>query len=569
MKKLLLSLSFLLICPFVFAQDSTINGYDYTSAEMLEFNGISGTPSASLTGKAKVYFDNSSGKLKCSQNGSSYADCIGASGTSGWIDGGSNVYNVNTSDSVAIGTTTPLYPLHVKGPMVIEGTPTPRLYAKSNDGGNSLVFNRYSGQEAYDMFFGENADTGDAFFRGQGGFYFGDQSNPAIFASGSSQNAAIGYAGVVSGAKLRTYNRAGSFNQGTINLTATIDTGIGSNYLAGDNIEYRVSAYKIIGGVIVRCSDPASTSIVLSNDTDSVIVEWDDVSGVDGYIIERNLNSGGFSYYVNTGTSAIYDADELGFWTSGSIFDSYDTALTRDVYYNYYNGSGIYDVSDTDGYARFNKGSFNSTVAIGTTSTSSTMEVRSVDSSSSTLLVNRSNGSLGTSDTLTPEYSHLVLKNPSGGQSMLVFTDGSDNVWGGVRADSAANFNWHSAGGYHAFFTSNSAGYATTALALALVGNGAAIGPTSGNSTQFVKNKFDVWGAASIGYTSWGAMPTAPTNGLAVNGALVTGGNVGIGTTSTDAALTIPALKSTTGTKYLCINTSGKVISSASACSGT
>ncbi len=95
MKKLLLSLSFL-ICPVAFAQQTTIDGYNYTEAEMLEFDGISGSPSTSTTGKAKMYFDSDTGTLQCSEDGGAYGDCVG-----GGV-GGSGTVSSGTADRVAI-----------------------------------------------------------------------------------------------------------------------------------------------------------------------------------------------------------------------------------------------------------------------------------------------------------------------------------------------------------------------------------------------------------------------------------------------------------------------------------
>ncbi len=103
--------------------------------------------------------------------------------------------NAYVASKLGIGVTSALSPLHVKGDFLLEGNPTPRIYAKSNDG-NSLVFNRYSGQESYPMYFGENGDTGNTFFRAQGTFYFGDQTTPAITAIGSSGK--VGIKGITS-----------------------------------------------------------------------------------------------------------------------------------------------------------------------------------------------------------------------------------------------------------------------------------------------------------------------------------------------------------------------------------
>ena len=98
---------------------------------------------------------------------------------------------IETLQSVGIQTNNPLYPLHVYGPLMVEGNPTPRIYAKSNDGSNSLVFDRYTGQSSYAMYFGENADTGATYFRGAGNFYVGNQSTPAIFANGNTGQVGI------------------------------------------------------------------------------------------------------------------------------------------------------------------------------------------------------------------------------------------------------------------------------------------------------------------------------------------------------------------------------------------
>ena len=158
----LLILSLFIYLP-VYAQDTTIDGYDYTTSYLLEYNGIVGSPSTSNTGMARTYFDASSGKLKCSENGGAYADCVGSGsgsgnigigtantiafwpttttigslptdtypsltelsyvkgatsplqeqidglgvGVGGWTDGGTNVFVSVTTDNVAIGTTTP------------------------------------------------------------------------------------------------------------------------------------------------------------------------------------------------------------------------------------------------------------------------------------------------------------------------------------------------------------------------------------------------------------------------------------------------------------------------------
>lgn len=65
----------LLVWFFSFA-GTGINGYDYTDVEILQYQGIIGSPSTSVIGKAKIYLDSTSGKLKCSENGGAYTDCV-------------------------------------------------------------------------------------------------------------------------------------------------------------------------------------------------------------------------------------------------------------------------------------------------------------------------------------------------------------------------------------------------------------------------------------------------------------------------------------------------------------
>ncbi len=91
MKNILLAI-LMLFSSNLYAYES-IDGYEYIDANMIEFDGINGSPSTSDTNKAKVYFDVASGKLKCSENGGAYADCVGAGGGGG----GSGTVNTGTA----------------------------------------------------------------------------------------------------------------------------------------------------------------------------------------------------------------------------------------------------------------------------------------------------------------------------------------------------------------------------------------------------------------------------------------------------------------------------------------
>lgn len=84
-------------CLPVKAQDSTST----TNVSTVKWRGRTSAPSLSTTGNAVCYFDNSSGKLKCSQNGGAFADWVGGGGGGG-TPGGSNT-QVQFNDSGSFG----------------------------------------------------------------------------------------------------------------------------------------------------------------------------------------------------------------------------------------------------------------------------------------------------------------------------------------------------------------------------------------------------------------------------------------------------------------------------------
>ena len=72
----------LLITSVALADDTYVNGYKHSNAEVLNFNGLSSS-SVSDSGKARMYFDSDTSTLQCSQDGGAYADCVTASATNG------------------------------------------------------------------------------------------------------------------------------------------------------------------------------------------------------------------------------------------------------------------------------------------------------------------------------------------------------------------------------------------------------------------------------------------------------------------------------------------------------
>ncbi|RLC88221.1 MAG: hypothetical protein DRJ03_03490 [Chloroflexi bacterium] len=99
MKRILYALPFLLIASQVFAFDDIwVQGKQRADVDILSFDAMS-APSVSGLGEARMYFDATANKLKCSENGGAYADCVGGGGTALTvqdIDGTPTVNDVDT-----------------------------------------------------------------------------------------------------------------------------------------------------------------------------------------------------------------------------------------------------------------------------------------------------------------------------------------------------------------------------------------------------------------------------------------------------------------------------------------
>lgn len=318
--------------------------------------------------------------------------------------------------------------------------------------------------------------------------------------------------------------------------------GLGS-YVNGTPVYYYLWAYRIVEGQEVF-SPGYSAGEIDYTDFDSGTLTWNPSSNTDldgqpfsGYRVYRSQN-GGPTSYVDVGFVGTFTDSNSTAWISDDggphqpKFDAYIQKYTPST-----DATHIYTVmgqsGSFSGHVSGATGYFSSSVGIGYANPTSTLDISDISGDSQpTVTIYRDNASLGAADVLTATFASLVLKNTNGSmQTLLVFTDSTDAVKGGVRTDYPGNFNWHSTG-YQAFYTSNSAGYGTAAVALVMVGNQVAISPTSGNSANWVKNNLTVWGNASIGYD---ANNSAPTNGLLVAGA------VGFGVTSPTAYLHLKA----------------------------
>lgn len=81
MKRILFIIFLVLISHNSYAQNTFIDGNSISDADIIEFEGIS-EPATSPSDKARMYFDVTSGTLKCSQDGGAYSDCAGTTITS-------------------------------------------------------------------------------------------------------------------------------------------------------------------------------------------------------------------------------------------------------------------------------------------------------------------------------------------------------------------------------------------------------------------------------------------------------------------------------------------------------
>ncbi len=158
MKKLFISLLLLLMMTTqCFAQNCevSIDGNSICDFKITDWYGLSSAPALSSVGTARVYFDFASGKLKCSEDGNAYANCVGSGGGgSGNVQNGtlnivpvyvgistvgpsSNVYIVG--QNVGIGTSIPSAGLSVMSGSVGIGTWKPDISGLEISGKTSTI----------------------------------------------------------------------------------------------------------------------------------------------------------------------------------------------------------------------------------------------------------------------------------------------------------------------------------------------------------------------------------------------------------------------------------------------
>ena len=145
------------------ACDITVDGYQYCDFDLTEYNGLSSAPSLSNAGSGRIYFDTAAGKLKCSEDGGAYTDCVGGGGGggTGTVTSVSVVTANGISGSVATATSTPaitltlgaITPSSVNG-IAFTGASTPALTVTGTSSisgantGDNATNTQYSGLAA-------------------------------------------------------------------------------------------------------------------------------------------------------------------------------------------------------------------------------------------------------------------------------------------------------------------------------------------------------------------------------------------------------------------------------------
>lgn len=446
-------------------------------------------------------------------------DGSGLTGLSGgsWVDGGTNVYVSPTTDNVAIGTTTPTSKLTVAG--TISAT------AFTGDGS------------------GLTGISG-----GSGGWTDGGTN---VYPTLTTDNIAIGTTTPFSSSKITV--KGGTATDADDFIGLFVQNGVTPDVVgAGSNVAHR--------------------SIMVQGDGAAYIGGRDVTNDIE-FFMGTSITGVGFGGTTSSHPFQIRSAgtSRMQFGTDGNVGIGTSTPNARLTVMG--TGTGATPIqtwrnsSSTQRMVVMDSG----VVGIGTAGPRSTLDVAGDVTVGNGAFTNTSanedlyvEGNLEVDGTVYGDGSGLTNLSAGGwtdGGAFVYATTSTDNVGIGttapnqkfqIKESSTANTSFESwntnASGLASFRAVND----TNKRAQLVCTGGSYVVPNVCGMLVTTGDKF------SIGEEDG-------TQNVTVDG----NGNVGIGSTSPNSILNIPSLKSTTGTRYLCIGTTGIITSSATACSGT
>lgn len=464
-----------------------------------------------------------------------------ATGSGGWTDGGTNVYVSTSTDKVGIGSTTPRAKFDVIGAGYFDDTVTV--------GGSSQIQFTTNGETI--------SNTNDGYNDFSGGITTGGNIGVGVSVPTKAMH-------VVGDARIT----------GLVSCD-TIDTDSSGNLSCGTDASGGGSGGWTDGGTNVYNTDTSdNVGIGTTTPTSKLTVAGaiTTTGTTAGSVVLSEASANGSNTVTVSAPSSLTGDRTCTVEDDATPFDSCITAPVASGWTD--GGTDIYTSTTSDN------------VGIGTTTPTATLLVQNVSTSNSFrvndslndvspfVIDNAGNVGIGT---FLPVSALLYMKQ-SADTSTSGFAVLNTNLTGSVRFWSDVGNNGRLDGA-----TTGANPVLINAAGAGNVGIGTTVASGRLHIVENTAYQIKVQNTdAGGGYWNIGQMDNGSSSGgsrlvfvpdsaTATSSALtlMNSGNVGIGTFSAGAILSIPSLKSSSGTRYLCIDTSGNVSSSASACSGT
>ena len=528
----------------------------------------------------------------------------------GWTQVGSNTYTTALSSNVGIGTTTPQGGLVVINGDVGIGTfvpnaildigPNTSITEDVGVAGSRAMFGYDANGPGINGNLAINAGTGEGIE-----FYVGGTNGTFLSGTEAEYISSVGNIGLGTttpqGGLVVTNGNVGigtwapaaalvvmNGNVGVGTSTASYPLQVTS---ASGTSAYFSSTASSNGGILinngttgqqsnVQFADAGTTKYTIGKQTDNSF-----------FMNDASLSRDFFRY--TTGSNVVLQPVSgnvgVGSTNPGQLLDvngSIRVTSTNPLYFGSDNTASIQASAATSGDMRFltNNNEYMRVTSVGTVGVGTSTPNALLDVRGNIYFGPTSNGTGGNQQRLTSDGSGASLRfqspsniiiQPNSGAGKTTFSatnvceDGSNFCVGssnvGIGTWISSNLLSVAGGGIGVGATISSAYVAlASAPAGGIIAEGnVGIGTTNPQAALVITR-------GNVGIGTW----TAAGGNLIING----GGNVGIGSAwpqaeldlgTSSTPLAMPGIKSTTGTRYLCINTNGVVISSASACSGT